>query len=67
MLEMALAAVFITVAVLAIGGRGMNAAGSGVQQHFVVMDESSDLPCPWCRAQTREGDQHCSTCGQRFG
>jgi hypothetical protein len=67
MLEMALAAVFITVAVLAIGGRSMNTAGMGGQPQIAFLDESSDLPCPWCRSQTREGDEHCSTCGQRFG
>ncbi|GMQ93707.1 MAG: hypothetical protein BMS9Abin12_1187 [Acidimicrobiia bacterium] len=67
MLEMALAAVFVTVAVVAIGGRRVNTAGLLGEQPLVVLDELSDLPCPWCRAQTREGDQHCTTCGQRFG
>jgi hypothetical protein len=67
MLEIALAAVFVTVAVLAISGRGVNTAGPGGQPYLSVLDESSDLPCPWCRAQTHEGDKHCSTCGQRFG
>ena len=66
MLEIALAAVFVTVAVLAIGGRGINAARTGGQPHFAVLDEASDLPCPWCRAQTHEGDKLCATCGQRF-
>ena len=26
-----------------------------------------DLPCPWCRAQTSEADDHCGSCGQKFG
>lgn len=26
-----------------------------------------DLPCPWCRAPTRENDPRCPTCGRRFG
>jgi hypothetical protein len=30
-------------------------------------DESSDLPCPWCLAATREDDDRCPSCGQRFG
>lgn len=67
MLEMALAAVFVTVAVVAIGGRGLNTAGVTAQPFPLPLDDSSDLPCPWCRAQTRENDHHCSTCGQRFG
>jgi hypothetical protein len=67
MLEMAIAAVFVTVAVVAIGGRGMNTGGLAAQQTFATLEESSDLPCPWCRAQTRDGDHHCASCGQRFG
>ena len=67
MLEMAIAAVFVTVAVVAIGGRGVNTNGLVAQQTFATLEESSDLPCHWCRAQTREGDQHCTSCGQRFG
>jgi hypothetical protein len=67
MLEMAIGAVFVTVAVVAIGDRSINAAGSMASQDFVLLDESTDLPCPWCRADTREGDAHCATCGQRFG
>jgi hypothetical protein len=67
MLEMAIGAVLVTVAVVAIGGRSLNAAGSMASQDFVLLDESSDLPCPWCHAQTREGDRQCATCGQRFG
>jgi hypothetical protein len=67
MLEMAIGAVLVTVAVVAIGGRSMNTAGSMASQDFVLLEESSDLPCPWCHAQTREGDRQCGTCGQRFG
>ena len=26
-----------------------------------------DLPCPWCRAQTEEGDARCPSCGEVFG
>ncbi len=67
MLEMAIAAVFVTVAVVAIGGRSANTASMTADQSFALLEESSDLPCPWCRAQTIEGDHHCATCGQRFG
>lgn len=64
---MAIGAVFVAVAVVAISSRSFNAAGSMASQDFVLLDESTDLPCPWCRAATREGDAHCSTCGQQFG
>lgn len=66
MLEMALAGVFVAVALFAIGGKRLvtNEPGALV---YASGDESSDLPCPWCRAQTREVDHHCPTCGQRFG
>lgn len=34
----------------------------------VVADlTSEDLPCPWCRAETHEGDVRCASCGRRFG
>jgi hypothetical protein len=26
-----------------------------------------DLPCPWCHADTTEGDPRCPSCGRRFG
>jgi len=67
MLEMAIAAVFVTVAVVAISGRGINSTGMMTPQNYVLFEESSDLPCPWCRAQTREGDLNCAACGQKFG
>lgn len=67
MLEMALAAFFVTVAVIAIGGRGFNTVGMSSLPHFAAIEDSSDLPCPWCQAQTREIDDHCASCGQRFG
>lgn len=28
---------------------------------------NEDLPCPWCRAATREDDPRCPSCGHRFG
>ncbi len=36
------------------------AAGSGARM-------GSDLPCPWCRADTAETDVRCPGCGQLFG
>jgi hypothetical protein len=66
MLEMALAAVFLTVALLAIGGRTV-ASDRSMVVGFTPLEENSDLPCPWCSAFTREMDEHCSSCGQPFG
>ena len=67
MLEMAIAAVFVTVAVVAVSGRGVSTTGMITSQNYVLLEESSDLPCPWCRAQTSEGDLSCTACGQKFG
>ncbi len=66
MLEMALAAVFVTVALVAMGGKRV-ALQEPASLIRTAIDDSSDLPCPWCQAQTREADNHCPTCGQRFG
>lgn len=66
MLEMALAAVFVTVALVAIGGRTVS-TDKAVTLGFTPREELSDLPCPWCRASTREADDHCPSCSQPFG
>lgn len=66
MLEMALAAVLVTVALVAIGGRSA-AADSPATLGFTPLEEMNDLPCPWCSASTREADDHCPSCGQPFG
>jgi len=29
--------------------------------------EPGDLPCPWCRAPTREADRACPSCARVFG
>ena len=67
MLEMALAAFLVTVAVVAIGGRGSTTAQTAAPAVFPPLEDGSDLPCPWCRAQTTEADDHCPSCGQKFG
>jgi hypothetical protein len=67
MLEMALAALLVTVAIFAIGGRAGSATPAGTRLVIPESDDGIDLPCPWCRAQTREADDHCPSCGQRFG
>ena len=30
-------------------------------------ETGSDLPCPWCHAETLESDDRCPGCGQVFG
>ncbi len=67
MLEMGLAALLVTVAVVAVGTRSQAVTQSPGPLLLTTVDESSDLPCPWCRAATREVDDHCPSCGQRFG
>lgn len=69
MLEIALAGLFVTVAVVVIGSKDRQIAWSSPDVIVPVGEESTlpDLPCPWCRAQTDEEDPYCPSCGQRFG
>jgi hypothetical protein len=67
MLEMAFATFLVTIALVAIGGRPRAARGTQSAFGFGTTGDGSDLPCPWCRAQTSESDDHCPNCGQRFG
>ncbi len=67
MLEMALAAFLVTIALVAIGGTSQASTHSPAMAKFTMKGDGSDLPCPWCRAQTNEKDDHCPSCGQRFG
>lgn len=69
MLEIAIATVFITVAVVAIGKGSQRLAWSSSGTLISAIDEEmiADLPCPWCSAQTAEEDRCCPSCGQTFG
>ena len=67
MLEMALAAVLVTVALVAMGGRSNAVTDAPIANLAGLIDDATDLPCPWCRAQTSEADDHCGSCGQKFG
>jgi hypothetical protein len=67
MLEMALAALLVAVALFAVGGRAAASSESPERIAFGTRGDGADLPCPWCRAQTSESDHHCPSCGQRFG
>jgi len=67
MLEIALAAVFVAMAIITIGGKNMSTAGVSTDSPVAPVGDGSDLPCPWCRAQTSDADRHCPSCGHRFG
>jgi hypothetical protein len=44
------------------------AAGRDISRLVLLHDPAHpDLPCPWCRTQTREHDTVCVGCGRPFG
>jgi len=70
MLEIAIASVFIAVAFVAVGTSSRPVMSANVTEVLSVPGTEevlSDLPCPWCLAQTREEDHNCPACGQPFG
>ena len=67
MLEIALAAVFVTMAIVTVGSRSIPTTGASSDSTLAAVGDGSDLPCPWCRAQTSHKDAHCPSCGHRFG
>lgn len=71
MLEIALATVFVAMAIITVGGRTVLTTGMShdarMDSPVAAVGDGSDLPCPWCRAQTSDGDVHCPSCGHRFG
>ncbi len=70
MFEIAIASVFIAVAFVAVGAssRPMMSARTATILPVLGTEEAlTDLPCPWCLAQTREQDPNCPSCGQPFG
>jgi len=67
MLEIAIAAVFVVMAVVTVSGRHRPIGASSANARVSAVGDGSDLPCPWCRAQTADGDAHCPSCGHRFG
>lgn len=64
---MALAALFVTVALIVIGGKSDTTFSAVSTGEHILDGDTPDLPCPWCLAQTSEQDDHCPSCGQRFG
>jgi hypothetical protein len=68
LLEVVLVAVFITLAVIAAGSQRRVVSAEAPGDTITLGDETdTDLPCPWCLAQTNEEDDACPTCGQLFG
>lgn len=67
MLEVAIAAVFVVMAVLTVGGKHVPTTGVSTDSPIAALGDGTDLPCPWCRAQTADADNHCPSCGHRFG
>lgn len=69
MVEFLVASAFVGAGVVAVARRNNTAAdGYGrddLHRRFEI--DAADLPCPWCRSATRENDQRCPSCGQRFG
>lgn len=51
------------IALVAAGGRRVRAE----HPPTIQLGDYADLPCPWCRAPTRESDDYCTGCGQTFG
>ncbi len=67
MLEAGLVLVFVTLAIVTIGSRSLTTTGMATDRSVSFVGDGSDLPCPWCRAQTSDSDDHCPSCGHRFG
>lgn len=70
MFEIAIVTVFVAVAFVAVGRSSHSPMAVGPASALPVLapeEPSTDLPCPWCLAQTREDDRSCPSCGQPFG
>lgn len=67
-MEVAITTLLVAVVVVMLFQRGHTLAISTPAEALVLADdEVADLPCPWCRSQTREEDAACPSCGQPFG
>ena len=72
MFEIAVASVFIAIAFVAVGTTSRSSAPVTAMEVQPVIEKGTDeiltdLPCPWCLAQTNEDDAWCPSCGQPFG
>ncbi len=67
MLEIVLATVFVTMAIITVNNKTQTTTVASREPRYAAIGDGSDLPCPWCRAQTTAGDVHCPSCGHRFG
>ncbi len=62
MLE-AIVVIGLFVALVLAGGRSTRP----LKAPTIQLSDVTDLPCPWCRANTSEYDDYCPSCGQAFG
>ena len=69
MVELLVASAFVGAGVMAISARRQPSTGDALGDEISTYrgNDPSDLPCPWCQAATREDDNRCPSCGQRFG
>lgn len=61
MFELMITGGIIAGAALLVSRRSTNTTG------VLAGAYASDLPCPWCAADTAESDRRCPGCGQTFG
>jgi hypothetical protein len=62
MLEISVLVVVVAGAALVVGR-----LRHGPDQDLHFIEDPVDLPCPWCRAPTREEDTACPSCAHPFG
>ncbi|NIA24768.1 MAG: hypothetical protein GWP04_04295 [Gammaproteobacteria bacterium] len=70
MVQLLLTASLIT-ALVVFAGRRFQDAGDGFAFEAGTWDEAyrsaTELPCPWCGADTNESDRACPSCHHQFG
>jgi len=70
MVQLLLAASLIT-ALVVLAGRRFRDVGDGFAFEAGTWEDAyrsaTELPCPWCRADTEESDRACPSCHRPFG
>jgi rubrerythrin len=66
--QLLVAASIITVLILVAGSRFRD-TNEGLEVHAwaEVYRVATELPCPWCGAETEESDSACPNCRRAFG
>ena len=66
--QLLVAASIITVLVLIAGSRFRDIdQGLATETWVEVYRSATELPCPWCGAETEESDTACPNCHRTFG